>query len=311
MLQGTSNSRRQQPVSPVDLGNLPTPLETKQTISCAQLYCRCKASTAEDCVDLMLNRTVFVTAMSGNHFNESYNLFGSIQDKMPGAKIIVYDLGLTSVQVSAIRQMCNVELRPFHFDSYPAHVHNLYKYAWKPLIINEVSEEYEIIVWADTSIRFKTPIQQHVFPYFLKANLTYVGMPGRVNANIAQLTHDGTISYFNLTRKELSELPQIQATFGAYWITAPVRKILDEWVDCAMHENCIAPKGATLVCRRPYGGLENTEFAGCHRFDQSALDLILYKHYGKDLHHNLRPVAESTCSIERADTTHAYKIQQC
>ncbi len=267
-----------------------------------------------------------MTATSSNHFRESHNLIGSIQQEMPGAKVIIYDLGLIASQVTEVHKMCNVELRPFNFQKYPAHVtpHTLMNYAWKPLIIREVSLEYEIVVWSDTSIRFHASLKKHIFPYFLTTNLTLVGIPFRKSLlsttknshNIAQVTHDASIAYFNLTRTALTRLPPIQCTFLTFWMSNDsVEKVVKEWAECAMHELCIAPEGATVgnfgICKKEFGGPEATHYSGCHRFDQSALNLILYKHYGRGLAEIFDPLAHNTCTINRDDFTQKFTIKQC
>ncbi len=268
---------------------------------------------------MMFNKTIFVIGISSNHFKEAHNLIGTIEREMPGANMILYDLGLTASQVTEVRKMCNVELRTFHFDSYPAHVtpKKLTNFAWKPLLVHEISLEYEIVVYTDSSIRFRTSIKQHIFPYFLKANVTLIALPAQsATINIAQYTQDETIAYLNLTREELTELPQIQGGFLVVWMTdGTVRKILDDWVDCALHQECIAPVGASVWgpgnCGPKIGGPQDTLYSGCHRFDQSALDLIMYKHCGKGLEKIFRPIAWSTCGVGRGDNSQTKKIMQC
>ncbi len=266
----------------------------------------------------MFHKTVFVNAISRNHFKEAHNLFGSIQQEMPGAKIIIYDIGLTKRQRAELRKICNVELRTFNFGKYPPHVQQnaLTNYAWKPLIINEVAQEYEIVVYTDSSIRFLTSLKEHVFPYFLTTNLTLLGLPiGVGSSNIVQYTHNDTLLYLNLTREELTDLGQIQFGFAVFWMSNDVvRSILDEWVDCATHENCIAPKGALTNhpdCGKKLGGPSATVYCGSHRFDQSAINLILYKRYGKGLQAIFIPISRSTCEIQRGDIKKRIKTIEC
>ena len=272
------------------------------------------------CLKLMLNNTVFVNAMSSNHFTESRNMVGSILQQMPGAHIIIYDLGLLSEQVAEIGTMCGVELRAFNFNAYPAHVtsKNLLNYAWKPLIIKEISLEYEIVVWVDTSVRFKASLKLHIFPYFLSTNFTYVGPP-LLRLSHVQFAHDGIIAYFNLSREELKGLPIIEANFGVFWMTNPVTKLLDDWVDCAMNKECIEPKGALRWgidrtrgnCRHRLLNVPDPAYIDCFLFDQTALDLILYKYYGRGLAKVVGPVVGRTCTIKREDRSRTYTIPQC
>ncbi len=45
--------------------------------------------TKDNCLHTMIKKTVLVNAMSHNHFAESHNFIGSVQQKMPEVKIIV------------------------------------------------------------------------------------------------------------------------------------------------------------------------------------------------------------------------------
>ncbi len=192
----------------------------------------------------------------------------------------MYDIGLNAEQVSKISKMCNVELRHFDFSVYPEFMRPLKHYTWKPLAVKEVSLEHldDIVVWSDTSIRFKTSLKEHIFPYFLETNMSYFGIPhGTYRVNIAQFTHNQTISYFNLTRDMLTDFPQIQSGLAVFWMKDnAARRIVNEWAECANHEECIAPHGTTggngQQCMKNSKGPKGTEFVGCHRFDQSALD---------------------------------------
>ncbi len=237
---------------------------------------------------------------------------------MPGAHIIIYDLGLLSEQVAEIGTMCGVELRAFNFSAYPAHVtsNHLMNYAWKPIIIKEVSLESEIVVWVDTSVRFKASLKLHIFPYHLSTNFTYVGHP-LLHINHAQFAHDGILAYFNLSREELKGLPIIEANFGVFWMTTSVTKIVNVWWKCAMTAECIQPKGAFRFGIRGKVGscrlhrFQDPSYIDCYLFDQTVLDLILYKHYGRNLASVIAPVAHKTCQIRRENRKRSYTIPKC
>lgn len=55
------------------------------------------------------------------------------------------------------------------------------------------------------------------------------------------------------------------------------RKILKKFLECTLQQNCIAPFGAERHCNYAKIYSDNTTFSGCHRFDQSAINLILYE----------------------------------
>ena len=243
-------------------------------------------------------------------------MIGSIQKHMPGAKIIIYNLGLERRQLRQICQMCNVELRHFDFDLYPPHItpYNLRTYAWKPIIVGTVSREYEIVMWADASLRLRTSLKEFVFPYFLTAELPFVGHPN-LHFYVVQLTHDSTIKHLNFTREMLKGLPEIEANSDVFWFTRNVKKLVDEWVECALISDCIAPAGSTvgvyLYCAMWFGGPEYTTFSGCHRFDQSVLNILIFKNHGRGVAEAIDPVADSTLTLARDDTRYSINIEYC
>ena len=61
--------------------------------------------------------------------------------------------------------------------------------------------------------------------------------------------------------------------------------IIDVWYDCAMHEDCIAPKNTGIYgCNFKLAKPGSTKYIGCHRFDQSALNVVIVREYGKKVY---------------------------
>ena len=104
------------------------------------------------CVDYMYCRLVVMTGISSNHFEESRDMIASVQKFLPNTKLIVYDLGLNDVERKNVSTYCNVELRTFHFELYSPYVKELFKYAWKPIIYRDVAEDYEVILYMDSTL---------------------------------------------------------------------------------------------------------------------------------------------------------------
>ena len=101
---------------------------------------------------------VVVTAVSANHYGESQGLIKDIHQQLlyfyPEIKLIVYDLGLTKLQLLAMHKYCKCEVRTFEFDHYLDHVKNLKGCTWKPIIIQLMLREYNFIIWNDASLRY-------------------------------------------------------------------------------------------------------------------------------------------------------------
>ena len=228
-----------------------------------------------NCTNYILCKMVVVTALSSNHFEESKDFFGSIHALLPRNKIIVYDLGLNLIEQKNVSSYCNTEIRKFNFSKYPPHTKDLFTYAWKPLIIKELSEEHEVFFWCDSSCR--------ITPNFLEYVANIIKFPilplRRIN-NVIRTTHDRMFEYLhmnNMTREQMmTAAPQFEANSLVFQANDFVKnKFLLKWVDCALHPECIAPPGAGLFgCdfQRPMN-----DYAGCHRYDQSALNAILIR----------------------------------
>ena len=140
---------------------------------------------------------------------------------------------------------------------------------------------------------------------------------------VVSLTHDGMIAYLKLnqTREQIyMDMKQTyQGNSFCMWMTKTFQeKFLSNWVDCASHQECISPKGASVsgcslnnINLPGYKG----EYAGCHRYDQSALNLILYREFGVENWKNRSPLNLSIgptqmWTVERA-VTHHYHIKSC
>ena len=239
-------------------------------------------SVGRNTITSFMQRLVTVTAISDNHFDESQDMLHSVKRCLPNNKVILYDLGLSDTNKRRIEELYkNVEIRPFPFWNYEnlPHVRNLLTYAWKPILIKEVSLEHDVIMYGDSSMRMKScdlkKALAHLFyfPIFGAVGLHYIAI---------EFTHDGMIEYLQYpkNRKDLAHMYSIEATGFLLWANATMKEILiDPWLDCALHEECIAPPGAELwPCHFSFH--RDGRYTGCHRYDQSALDIILAREFG-------------------------------
>ena len=226
---------------------------------------------------------VSVTAISNNHFKEAQDMFRTVQHCFPHKKIIVYDLGLNAKNRRNVSSYTNVEIRSFPFDEYShlPHVKNLRSYAWKPIIIKLVSREYDVIMYGDSSLRMKTcdikPALEHLlkFPY---SNAQPIGL------RAIEFTHDGMMKYLNYPkeRKDMADIESLQGGCWLLWANDLMKeKLIDPWLDCALHKECITPSGAKLLpCQ--FTKRHDGHYVWCHRYDQSAMNLIMAREFGLD-----------------------------
>ena len=270
------------------------------------------------CRDFVYCRLVVVTALSSNHFDEAQDMVASMQTFLPQTKIIVYDLGLTTKEKSEFSKLCNVEVRQFAFERYPTHVSSLRKFAWKPLIVEAVASQHEVILYGDASLRMIGPDIHSAFGR-LAAFPFLSGSPHR--RIIISMTHDGTIEYLNYppSREEMSTVHGVEANSFLLWVNNVTRsKLLNPWVDCALSgEDCISPPdtipdGCSNFWYYVHWWSWDGRYINCHRFDQSALNIILEREFGPGVWSQAinTSVSSSLWRITR-HPTHMCRVVKC
>ena len=259
-------------------------VETDGTLAAVQSTVYSTHSVAE-----LFHHLVSLTATSNNHFHEIQGMLATTNRCLPHNKIIVYDLGLNDSQRKHISSFANVELRRFPYDDYShlPHVKKLHTYAWKPIIIKLVSQEYDVIMYGDASLRFranrncvenmKTALA-HLFKFPL------LNVQAQFHRAI-EFTHDGMIQYLHYpkSRKDIADVGTLEASGWLMWTTDLLKdKVLEPWLDCALHQECIAPEGHKIwPC--DFTSRHDGHYVGCHRYDQSAINLILLREFGRDI----------------------------
>ena len=128
---------------------------------------------------------VFISAWSSNHHRESYSLCANILNyrgmNESAKRLIVYNLGLTQLQMIEYRSVCPiVEFRNFTFSCYPPYVRNLKQYRWKPLVIATALLDFPAIWWLDSSMTFTdNASMQGIYDAFKvdrKLNFSFFGL---------------------------------------------------------------------------------------------------------------------------------------
>ncbi|CAH1800063.1 unnamed protein product [Owenia fusiformis] len=222
---------------------------------------------------------VFVTAASENHFTESFDLIGSIQTFYPDRNIYYYDLGLDSEQETIIKTMCGVKYRKFNFTGYPKHVSQyLWTCAFKPLIVQEMLTKHKVgVFWVDSSIRFKTGGTEKLWEKIKNGNGLMLFLNRFINKNFA-VTHPGMYDYLPAEEEDMRRRGAYGAGAFLIYNTKFVHEYFFKWlVLCALNRHCIKPKGSRLRCARAQEDISS--YLNCHRFDQSAFNILLYDTY--------------------------------
>lgn len=203
-----------------------------------------------------------VSAADKSHFVPLVQLLVSIQRFEPNARVHIWDLGLTILQCEVL-QSCftGLQMRKFDFDSKPSFIrieNDTGSYAWKPLIVQEESEDDSgFLIWLDAGDRLVSSLSP--ITRLLKSRPFYSPYS---SGTLSNWTHQDMLKRFDLTY-DSSHLRNLNGAIIAFDTREqPARVLINEWSRCALDKECIAPNGS-----------DRTN----HRQDQSALSCIAYR----------------------------------
>ena len=209
-------------------------------------------------------KITYITGADDQFYNQSRNLILNINKYDASQKIIFYNLGLQKEQIEEIRKYKNVVYKEFDFTSYPNFVSKyvdgkLGAYAWKPIIINEESNNLDgNILWIDSACLLKKK------PIKIKTFLTYSKLFITFSSNtIEDWTHPMSIKHLNFPTKYLRKRNFMAGIVGFNSQNNLVKKLISEWKKYSLIEDCISPPGSNR---------KN------HRQDQSIFSMLLYIH---------------------------------
>ena len=253
-------------------------------------------------------RLVVVSGISSDHFEEVKDMIGSVQFFRPTTPIIIYDLGLKENQTKELEKLCNVEMRTFHFERYPPHFKQLEKYAFKATIIRLtlLAHKYEYVFWADASIRLVDNLESTL------PKLEDFPLKGHHHPfKIVQVIHNGTLEYLNVTKEMMQGIIGVESGLLLFKANKITKDFLDLWYDCSMHEACIAPEGARLrPCKYDMVKPDSLEYIGCHRYDQSVLNVLLRREFGKGVFEKILDSVVNNLTVSRMPSK-LYELRTC
>ena len=146
-------------------------------------------------------------------------------------------------------------------------------------IVNEVSKQYSVFLWLDASARLLKPLTdgflQRLFQFPLAA-----GHKHCYNTNMVSFAVNSTLEHLHLTRESMRGVLGFEANILLFKMDNNTQFLIDQWVDCALHKKCMYGVNRPKQDCRPERGTF-IAYNGCHRFDQSTLNLIVAKYFGK------------------------------
>lgn len=150
-------------------------------------------------------------------------------------------------------------MRPFLFDKYPLHVRNVYNYAWKILLIDEIANEYSTILVLDAGVEIRRPLTP--IKEILRSQKYFIATQSNV---VLKKTHADTFLRLGVSRSSnvFQNRPFCSGGIQGYDVrSVEFQTIRKRLVKCALDETCIAPIGSAR---------------SNHNYDQSALSIVVY-----------------------------------
>lgn len=247
---------------------------------------------------------VIVTAGSTRFIPRFRNLFRSIEKSLlpfyKNVKIIFYDLGMSHTALEELKNMClQCEIRLFPFHMFPPYCKDdLKNYIWKPLIIHKALQEFDFVMWVDSSVEFRggRKVFDDIFSRAKTVGVQLVSLDNipKELGPISYMTKAETFRFLNESLEDFVKFPEVEANRLIFKRTPFIMNaIIRPWVGCALTENCMGDKHTKIVisCDRWVGPIplrfilkSLLGYDSCHRFDQSVLSIILTRIFGKYRH---------------------------
>lgn len=217
------------------------------------------------------------TAMASDQLFRLPGFLEACQAHFPDHPVVVYALDMGTVDLVTAHNLCNSSnctLRTLNFDFYPPHVSNLKIYAYRPIIIQELLRQAGAVLWLEPDYQLTSaPDPLRVVALALKEGLAAPWSPEPQPTSA--LTHVGMFEYLRASREAFFFHRMVDPSVMLLYDSPQVRgRLMLPWVKCALVAECITPVGSQSTgCRFDKKPLYR--YSGCHRYDMSALNVIL------------------------------------
>lgn len=206
---------------------------------------------------------LFVSGADSTHFKSLCQLVLSILKHEPKSNVIIFDLGFDKDQITYFNTTFPAtNLRKFDYKNYPSYFNikkNAGEYAWKPVIIESVLNEFKCdICWMDAGNIITNPLTK------VRKVLNSVGFYSPLSqGKISNWTHPKTLELLNTTDKKTLKKKNLNgACVAASYNNLNARELIGSWAKYAQQKEYIAPKDS---------GRHN------HRQDQALLSVLAHK----------------------------------
>jgi hypothetical protein len=204
---------------------------------------------------------VIVTGADSSHYKSACQLLTSFFEH-ENDKIIFFDLGLSVNEADEIKSLFkDVIYRKFDYSQYPKYFNireNAGEYAWKPVIIWQVMEEFQTrIIWMDAGNVITKKLEN-----LKKMVIKYGFYSSKSPGTISDWTHIKSLVYLDVSKKLYGKQNLNGALVAFNYQKPKARELARMWKECAMKKECIAPDGSNR---------KN------HRQDQAVLSVLSYQ----------------------------------
>ncbi|XP_071108555.1 uncharacterized protein [Haliotis cracherodii] len=223
----------------------------------------------------------FVTAASADHFDESQEMIMTL-DKyifphLSNYSFYYYDMGLNRSQVKLLEKYGRAVIKRYPFDLLPDRFSYLKCYTWKPIVMQAHFDNAEYTVWLDASSRFDKGNPREMFNLLKETGVLMSPWP----YPFAQHCSKHMFSYFNTEPCHFSVYHESESGFIMLHNQPFTRRlIMDPWVACAVDPNCMCHPGAKQLY---WCSFRTRKYGKCHRYDQSAINLILLQMFRRNI----------------------------
>lgn len=227
----------------------------------------------------LLDIPTIVTAVSSADFYPVQSLIRQWKEELKpvykDAKFIIYDIGLYPRELELIKTHCDCEVREFRSSIYPKHVADISTFAYRPIIIQTIVEEFGSVLWTNPDMLFTqaSDLKQLMYrgtrDFFFWQPKEFIGTIAYTDAKMFQYLGESRCCFLETGMIDMGTLVIYRT--NASWIN-----IMKPWLKCALNHDCIAPP------KSRYSGcfeVRSPKTTGCHRYDQSALSIIMDRMY--------------------------------
>jgi Protein of unknown function (DUF1647) len=205
---------------------------------------------------------VIVTAADSTHYKSLCQFLSSLFFHESDIRAVVFNLGLTESQVNHLKSAFpTADLRYFDFLKYPDYFDikvNAGEYAWKPVILHDVLNEFKgCVCWMDAGNLIIKPL------FWLRRITHRIGMYSPHSSGlIADWTHPKTLEHLNAANCLLKKPNLSGNCIAVDYHNRRARELVERWRSCALTKDCIAPAGSSRAN---------------HRQDQAVLSVIAHQ----------------------------------